>query len=164
VSRRRLISVPAVGTRTVVIRAGSADEGARLKEIAIASKGHWGYAPERVREWAERGDFGRETLEQLALFVADTGERAVAWASVESRGDVAWLADLWVEPEWMGKGLGTRLFRRAAEHARRSGARVLEWEAEPNALGFYEKMGGRYVRDSTSEWGRTLSVMGVDLA
>src|SRR5690348_12022967 len=94
----------------VVIRPGTPDEGARLKDIAIASKGHWGYPPERVREWAERGDFGRETFEQLALFVADTGERAVAWASVESRGDVAWLADLWVEPEWMGRGLGTRLF------------------------------------------------------
>ena len=40
----------------------------------------------------------------------------------------------------------------------------MEWEAEPKALGFYEKMGGRYVRDATSEWGRVLSVMGVDLA
>jgi hypothetical protein len=41
---------------------------------------------------------------------------------------------------------------------------MLEWEAEPNALEFYEKMGARRLRDSTSEWGRTLSVMGVDLA
>jgi GNAT superfamily N-acetyltransferase len=149
---------------SITIRSGSPDEGTRLKEIAIASKGHWGYPPERVREWADRGDFDRRTLEQLTLFVADTGERVVAWASVEPRGDVAWLADLWVEPEWIGKGLGARLFRQAAEHGRSSGARVMEWEAEPNALGFYEKMGGRYVRDSTSEWGRTLSVMGVDLA
>ena len=34
----------------------------------------------------------------------------------------------------------------------------MEWEAEPNALGFYERMGGRYLRDSDprSKWGRTL--------
>ena len=50
----------------------------------------------------------------------------------------------------------------SAEHARQLGAGGLEWEAEPNALGFYEKMGARYLRDSTSEWGRTLSVMGID--
>jgi GNAT superfamily N-acetyltransferase len=148
----------------VLIRRGSAAEGARLKEIAVASKGHWGYEPERVREWADRGDFDRGTLERLALFVADAAGRTIAWASVELRGEVAWLADLWVEPEWIGKGVGTSLFRQAAEHARETGAHVLEWEAEPNALGFYEKMGARRLRDSTSEWGRMLSVMGVDLA
>ena len=27
----------------------------------------------------------------------------------------------------------------------------MEWEAEPNALGFYERMGGRYLRDSEPE-------------
>ena len=44
------------------------------------------------------------------------------------------------------------------------GAKRLEWEAEPNAIGFYEKMGGRYVRESEqTEWGRRLSVMGVEL-
>jgi GNAT superfamily N-acetyltransferase len=148
----------------VLIRRGSAADGERLKEIAIASKGHWGYEPQRVREWADRGDFAGETLERLALFVAEVGGRTVAWASVEPRGDAAWLADLWVEPAWIGKGIGTRLFRCAAEHARETGAHVLEWEAEPNALGFYEKMGARRLRDSSSEWGRMLSVMGVDLA
>jgi GNAT superfamily N-acetyltransferase len=148
----------------VLIRSGSAEEGPRLKEIAVASKGHWGYEPQRVREWADRGDFDRATLEQLALFVAEAGRHAIGWASVESRGETAWLADLWVEPAWIGKGVGTALFRRAADHARERGARVLEWEAEPNALGFYEKMGARRLRDSTSEWGRMLSVMGVGLA
>jgi hypothetical protein len=41
----------------------------------------------------------------------------------------------------------------------------MEWEAEPNAVGFYERMGGRHVRDSEpNEWGRVLEVMAVDLA
>jgi GNAT superfamily N-acetyltransferase len=151
-------------TSSVVIRRGDPAEGARLKEVAIASKAHWGYPLERVREWADRGDFGAETLAKLALFVAEVDGRVVAWASVESRGEVAWLADLWVEPEWIEQGIGTRLFGSAADHARAIGARSLEWEAEPNALGFYDKMGGRYLRESTSEWGRTLTVMGVELA
>ena len=147
----------------VLIRRGSVDEGALLKEIAINSKAHWGYGIERVREWADQGDFSPDALQKLALYVAEAGGRVIAWASVEERGETAWLADLWVEPEWIGKGIGSRLFRRAAAHAREAGAATMEWEAEPNALGFYEKMGGRYVRDSSSEWGRTLSVMGVDL-
>jgi hypothetical protein len=40
----------------------------------------------------------------------------------------------------------------------------MEWEAEPNALGFYARMGGRPLRTATSEWGRELSIMGVSLA
>ena len=40
----------------------------------------------------------------------------------------------------------------------------MEWEAEPNAIGFYEKLGGIYLRESEeTEWGRTLSVMGKEL-
>jgi hypothetical protein len=40
----------------------------------------------------------------------------------------------------------------------------MEWEAEPNALGFYEKMGGRFLRDSEpTEWDRVIPVMCVDL-
>jgi hypothetical protein len=58
----------------------------------------------------------------------------------------------------------SRLFRHAAARATELGCGRMEWEAEPNALGFYEKMGGRYLRDSDpSDWGRVLQVMGVDL-
>jgi len=42
-------------------------------------------------------------------------------------------------------------------------ATAMEWEAEPNALGFYARMGGRPVRTTTSEWGRELSVMAVPI-
>ena len=63
----------------------------------------------------------------------------------------------------MRRGTGSALFRHAAEGAAGLGATAMEWEAEPNALGFYARMGGRPVRTATSEWGRELSVMGVPL-
>ena len=40
----------------------------------------------------------------------------------------------------------------------------MEWEAEPNAAGFYAKVGGRYLRDSEpTAFGRVIAVMGVDV-
>ena len=67
-------------------------------------------------------------------------------------------------PSAVGRGVGTRLFRRAEERARELGATRMEWEAEPNAVGFYERLGGRFLRKSEpSEWGRVLDVMGVEL-
>jgi GNAT superfamily N-acetyltransferase len=148
----------------VVIRSARADEGPRLKEIAIAAKGFWGYEPDQVRSWADQGDFTPERLQELILFVAESDGRAIGWASLIPKDEVGWLDDLWIDPDWIGKGVGSLLFRRAADHAKTMGARRLEWEAEPNAIGFYEKMGGTYVRQSEqTEWGRTLSVMGVEL-
>jgi GNAT superfamily N-acetyltransferase len=147
----------------VVIRAGRGDEGTILKEIAFRSKAHWGYDAARLREWIEGGDFSAAALARLVLLVAEAEGRVIAWASVEPRGEIAWLADLWVEPEWIGQGVGARLFRQAADEARGRGAAAMEWEAEPNALGFYEKMGARPARKSRSDWGRTLSVMRVEL-
>jgi GNAT superfamily N-acetyltransferase len=147
----------------VLIRAGDVHEGARLKEIAIASKSYWGYEPERVRAWADQGDFSPERLQELIVFVAESDDRAIGWSSLIPRGDVGWLEDLWIEPDWIGKSVGRALFRHTARHARELGARRLEWEAEPHAMGFYERMGAKYVRDSRSEWGRTLAVMGVTL-
>jgi GNAT superfamily N-acetyltransferase len=148
----------------VVIRSARADEGMRLKEIAIAAKGFWGYKPDKVRTWADHGDFTPERLQDLIVCVAESGGRVVGWASLISKDDVGWLEDLWIDPAWMGKGVGSLLFRHAAERAKGLGAGRLEWEAEPNAIGFYEKMGGTYVRESEqTEWGRYLSVMGVEL-
>jgi GNAT superfamily N-acetyltransferase len=148
----------------VVIRRARTDEGARLKEIAFDAKASWGYERDRVREWADQGDFTPERLRELIVFVADSGGRAIGWASLIQRAEVGWLEDLWIDPDWMRQGVGALLFRRTAEHAKELGATRLEWEAEPNAIGFYEKMGCAYVRESEStEWGRTLSVMGVEL-
>ena len=149
----------------VRIRCARSDEGERLRTIAIASKGHWGYDADRVREWAAGGDFSPEGLRRKEVFVAEVGGRVVAWASLIPKGRLCWLDDLWVEPEWIGKAIGTELFQHAAERATQLGAVTMEWEAEPNALGFYERMGGRHVRDGArNDWGRILEVMAVDLA
>jgi GNAT superfamily N-acetyltransferase len=141
------------------------DEGERLREIAMAAKGHWGYDADRVREWAAVGAFSPTGLRKKNVYVGSIEGKAVGWAATIGRGDVWWLDDLWIEPEWMGKGIGRRLFRHAAEHGRRAGAIRMEWEAEPNAAGFYENMGGRYLRNSEpGVWGRVVAVVGVDLS
>ena len=129
---------------------------ARLRAIAAAAKGHWGYDPQLVAGWASSIEFPPEKH----VLEADGG-----WASVLLRGEVAWLDDLWVEPAAMGRGLGRALFERAAAYGRGHGCVRMEWEAEPNAVGFYERLGAVYVRDGEpSEWGRVLAVLGISLA
>jgi GNAT superfamily N-acetyltransferase len=147
------------------IRRVEADEGERLRQIAIAAKSSWGYDVARVEEWAAMGDFSPAGLAQKDYYVAAVKGRPVGWAAAIGQADIWWLDDLWIAPDWMGKRIGSRLFTHAAEQGRAAGARRMEWEAEPNALGFYERMGGRYLRDSEpGVWGRVNAVMGLDLS
>jgi GNAT superfamily N-acetyltransferase len=139
-------------------------EGERLREIAVSAKAHWGYEMDRVKDWAAKGDFSAEGMAAKHVYVAEVNRQLVGWAAGMSRGEVYWLDDLWIEPPSMRQGVGRRLFRRSATEARRSGARRMEWEAERHAIGFYEKMGGRYLRESgPGTLGRVSPVMGLDL-
>jgi GNAT superfamily N-acetyltransferase len=148
----------------VILRPAHPDEGEALREIAAAAKGHWGYDAERVREWAAALDLSPGRLTGAQAFVAEADGRAIGWAEIlPPEGGVCALEHLWVEPARIRGGAGTQLFRHAAGRARDLGATAMEWEAEPNALGFYARMGGRPVRTVTSEWGRELSVMAVSL-
>src|SRR5690242_17652824 len=97
------------------IRAAHPDDVERLREIAFAAKGHWGYDSARVRQWADAYDFCA-LLHSHTVFVAQAGDANLAWASLSSPdGGVAGLDDLWVDPAWMGKGVGSQLFYAACE-------------------------------------------------
>lgn len=150
---------------SVRIRPVGLGEGERLREIAIAAKSYWGYDRELVARWADTDDFSPRGLQEKEIHVAESEGRVVGWASLIPKGEVALLDDLWIEPNWIRRGIGSLLFGHARERARQMGATRLEWEAEPNALGFYEVMGGRYLRDSErTPFGRVVPVMGIDLS
>lgn len=148
---------------SVRIRDAHACDAARLREIAVAAKGHWGYDARLVEDWAAT-ELQAQRLARKEVLVAEVDGRAVGWASLVRHGDVCLLDDLWVDPDRMGAGIGTVLFRAALARARVHGAVRVEWEAEPNALGFYGKVGGRYLRDGEpTAFGRVLAVMGIDV-
>jgi len=149
----------------VRIRAATPDDCDELRDITVASKASWGYAGEQMDEWANGLHISAELLAATDTMVAEAGGRTVGWAQIIPPVDgVAVLDHLWIAPGWMRAGIGTLLFRRAAARARELGAAAMEWESDPNAVGFYGRMGGRTVRMQRSEWGRDLPVMAIDLA
>jgi ribosomal protein S18 acetylase RimI-like enzyme len=54
-------------------------------------------------------------------------------------------------PEFIGLGIGKQLFRHALATARERGYKTLQLEADPNAIGFYEKMGMHKIHEHRSE-------------
>jgi GNAT superfamily N-acetyltransferase len=148
----------------VRIRAAEPADCEELREITIASKAFWGYPGEPMQEWTDCLLTSAELLDATETAVAEAGGRAVGWVQVvPPAAGVAVLDHLWVVPGSMRAGIGTRLFHWAAARAREQGATAMEWESDPNAVGFYRRMGGDTVRMQRSEWGRDLPVMAVDL-
>jgi N-acetylglutamate synthase-like GNAT family acetyltransferase len=142
------------------VRPATPADHERLRELTFESKAHWGYDHELVRSWTD----GLTFADGHERWLAEADGEIVAWAALipPSEG-VAVLDHLWVAPSAMGHRLGSRLFELAVGRARELGAERLEWGAEPNAVGFYEKVGGRKLRDELTEWGRLAPWMGLDL-
>ena len=72
-------------------------------------------------------------------------DRAVGFYLLTTESDGMHLDHLWIAPHAMGRGIGRALFEHAVEQARRLGHQTLKIEADPNAEGFYTRMGARRV-------------------
>jgi GNAT superfamily N-acetyltransferase len=146
-SSRDAVSRPTEG----VDSSGPSGGGRATPRDCHRCEGTLGYDLAKVRQWAAQGDCSDALILVKEVSVAEAVGQVTAWASLIPRAEACWLDDLWVGPEWIGTGIGS-LFRHALNQTRQLGATWMEWEAEPNATGFYEKMGGRYRRDSQRAW------------
>ena len=57
----------------------------------------------------------------------------------------------WILPEYIGNGLGTKLFQHAVKIAGSMNAKWLEIVSDPNAEGFYSKMGAKRIGDLVTQ-------------
>jgi len=73
------------------------------------------------------------------------------------------LDDLFVEPDSMGLGVGRLLVGDVASRAAAAGASQVDVIANPNALGFYERVGFRVAGEASTRFGRGLR-MTLDLS
>ena len=134
-----------------LIRRVDTNEANALTQIALSAKRHWGY-PERWMEiWTPQLTFTSAYFEEHEGWVAVDNDRPIAFYTLEDQDGIAWLENLWVLPEFIGKGIGKELFLHALSLARQRGYQSLQLEADPNALGFYEKMGMEKIGERESE-------------
>jgi GNAT superfamily N-acetyltransferase len=127
------------------VRAASPEEAARLTEIAFAAKRHWGYPENWMQSWREILTVTPEFIASHETFSAVIDAQPVGFYALRQKGDRLDLLHLWVLPRWMGKGIGRSLFCHALERVKALGVRVLEIESDPNAEGFYQRLGPRRV-------------------
>ena len=134
-----------------------------MSALALRSKAWWGYDAaflERVRPSlaVESTDVRRHPI-----YVLERDGRTLGFYGLRILEGEPWLYDLWVDPPDIGSGAGRTLWNHLTQTARELGYGYFLIESDPNAEGFYLRMGARRVGEHVApETGRRLPLPRVD--
>jgi ribosomal protein S18 acetylase RimI-like enzyme len=148
------------------IRHAVSQDATILSQIAFAAKAHWGYPEHWLVIWKPQLTFSPEYFEKNESWVAEAKGTPIAFYTLQEKDGYAWIENLWVSPEFIGQGVGKTLFLHAAALSRQRGYKTLQLEADPNAVGFYEKMGMYKIGERRSQVEgqlRLLPIMEIEL-
>jgi len=134
----------------LIIRPAVKAEADRLSEIAVEAKRFWGYPEHWIKHWQADLTLSPEYLANNPVFLAEKDEQILGFYALIIRQDKAELDHLWVAPQHIGSGVGKALFLHAMQNAGRNVSEI-EILADPNAEGFYRKMGAHRIGETTSE-------------
>jgi GNAT superfamily N-acetyltransferase len=143
--------VPIHEIRGKKITRATPDLAESLTQIALAAKRHWGYPDAWIQLWSPSLTITPEFIEAHETFVAWMDEQPVGFGAISHESEVASVEHLWVAPAYIGKGIGSALFEYILSRCKELGVQVLKIESDPNAQGFYERMGAKKVGEARGE-------------
>ncbi len=127
------------------------EQAEALTDIAHAAKRHWGYPENWIAAWRDTLTIRPEFIAENTAGCAVEDDRPIGFYVLTTEDDGLHLDHLWILPSAMGRGIGRALFEHAAAQASRLGCNLIKIEADPNAEGFYKRMGATRVGTSVSE-------------
>ena len=127
------------------------EDAETLTQIAHAAKRHWGYPEDWIESWRDVLTMRPEFIAGNSSYCAMEYDRPIGFYVLTNESDGLHLDHLWTLPEAMHRGIGRALLAHAVEEARRTGCSCLKIEADPNAEGFYTRMGAHRVGTRLSE-------------
>lgn len=144
-----------------MIRRPEASESELLTRLSFASKSYWQYPEAFFEVWSHELTITPDYIAKNDLFVYESERAVVGYYSIlelDEDIDVAgitlnkgfWLEHMFVAPRSIGKGIGSQLFKHMKQRCQSKGIITLGVLADPNARGFYEKMGCTYVGEYPS--------------
>ena len=136
----------------ITLRLARIDEADHLTAIERRAKASHGYDDAFMDLLIGDTMIAAEQIAADPTMVAEVDGRVVAFAQLKpvDRPDTVYLENLFVEPDVQKTGIGRLLFDWAFAEAGRRGYAWLEWDSDPNAAPFYEKMGGEKIGESES--------------
>ncbi|MEA2177073.1 MAG: hypothetical protein QOG77_370 [Solirubrobacteraceae bacterium] len=133
-----------------VLREATGQDAPMLSELAVRSKGHWGYDHGFLERARRELTVTPEDVERFIVRVAMSDGTPLGFSAVDVQSAPAELLALWVEPSAIGTGVGRALLRDALATAAAHGTGGLLVESDPNAETFYLHHGARRLGERRS--------------
>ncbi len=134
----------------MTIRRALPEEATALTQIALDAKRHWGYPEHWIKHWESDLTISSDFIRDNHVYVADEDGQIRGFYALCVSGDKAELEHMWVTPARIGTGIGKELFLDAMDRAAALNVRDVELTADPNAAGFYERMGAVQIGEAES--------------
>ena len=150
-----------------MFRLAKATEAELLSELCFQSKAYWGYDMDFMEDCRESLRVETNAIEAGLVIVGEQNEQLVCVSVIEQLEGNQWDLDaFFVHPDFVGQGLGRRLFIETIQALRKQGCETLEILSDPQASAFYEAMGAVFVKAAPSNVipGRSLPLLSFTIA
>lgn len=141
------------------IRKATVDDAVLLTQISFRAKGYWGYSEEFLNALSSDLTVNENDVISRLIYVFE--ESCQIKGSYCLSVDTSKLDTLFVDPDFIGQGIGRLLWADIIEKAKTNGLKSFSFDADPHAELFYIKMGASKIRDVQSSVfpGRTYPLM-----
>lgn len=132
-----------------------------LTEITKKSKAYWGYSEEQILKWNDNLTISKDYIETNCVFTLVNNNEIVGYYSylIKEEKNVI-LDNLFVLPEYIGKGFGKYLMTDFLNRMRNEKFEKITLDSEPNAENFYLKIGFKKIGEfETSIKNRFMPIM-----
>lgn len=127
------------------IRAARFGEEACLSDLAIRSKGYWGYSSDFLEQCRPHIKIDTNYIKDWPVHVLEKDGTVVGFYSLKTINGENRLDNLWIEPCFINHGFGKQLFAHAIVNAKSLGWESFRLAGEPAAVPFYKKMGANLI-------------------
>jgi GNAT superfamily N-acetyltransferase len=135
-----------------MIRPAAETEASVLTKVALDAKRYWGYPEHWIKHWESDLTISSDFILDNHVYVAEEDGQIQGFYALIVSGDRAELDHMWVAPACIGTGIGKALFLDAMERAASLKVLAVEISADPNAAGFYRRMGATDVGETDASF------------
>lgn len=147
--------------KKTIIRKALETECNALTEISFSSKQYWNYPKEYFDIWEKELTITAPYINENIVYAAEIEGKIIGYLSIVEvkKGFWAgkafimegyWLDHFFIQPDYIGKGIGSELISFVKGICREKRIKCLYVFSDPNAKGFYNKIGAVYIGETSS--------------
>lgn len=138
-------------TSLIQFKSAKPTDSELLSQTAFRSKAIWNYSDEQLNLWIEELTITASYIEKNSVFKITEDSNYLGFFSLVFKDGIITIDHFWLLPGNTGKGYGRKVFDYIKEIAKEIEYKTLVVCSDPNANGFYEKMGGKIIRSNESK-------------